>query len=466
MARDFNQNRIANARLVSTTIDKFGKTFAIQSPWNADGFSNVNVTVEQAPSNIKQYLEGDNSITIYPVASNIDRLCEYALASFPNIVDIYLFKTNSIVVLDDDLSYLLDLTKIYVPSDLLSAYQSAYPTLSSKFDTIVEDYTLTIPFIGDTTLTSEYVDSVIAMLSNAEKNAITKIVIPTDFSEESADAIAWGYDFSALVNLNNNIWYGATQYDFTTITIRGSGTLTSAIVESSIDIVPSSKLSGVTKVVVPVDFTSIENNALSIIGYYPDITSLSILMNNNYYLSILNNIINAPTRSQILEFETSINITFGRNEGNDFFDLFPNCEKYIINGYFQSGTFGATSVGNNKVKEFLTTNNSKIIGKFDRFMNSLTNLETFGAFDMSEYVSSFYDYSFKNCSKLSSILAYGWIVNFNIADTMLDHDALVVLLNNLGTPETQKTLTMGATKLALLSAEEIAIATAKGWTIQ
>ena len=138
MARDFNQNRIANARLVGADINKFGKTFAIQSPWNADGFSSVNVTVEQAPSDIKQYLEGDNSITVYPVPSNVDKLCEYALTSFPNIEDLYLFKTSAIVVLEDDLSYLLDLNKIYVPSDLLSAYQSAYPTISSKFDIIIE----------------------------------------------------------------------------------------------------------------------------------------------------------------------------------------------------------------------------------------------------------------------------------------------------------------------------------------
>ena len=56
-------------------------------------------------------------------------------------------------------------------------------------------------------------------------------------------------------------------------------------------------------------------------------------------------------------------------------------------------------------------------------------------------------------------------VSFSLSATKLEHDALVVVLNNLGTVTSTQTLTLGATKLALLSDEEKAIATNKGWTL-
>ena len=52
------------------------------------------------------------------------------------------------------------------------------------------------------------------------------------------------------------------------------------------------------------------------------------------------------------------------------------------------------------------------------------------------------------------------------SSTALSHDSLMRIINNLMTATSTKTLTLGATNLAKLSSEEIAIATNKGWTVK
>jgi len=51
------------------------------------------------------------------------------------------------------------------------------------------------------------------------------------------------------------------------------------------------------------------------------------------------------------------------------------------------------------------------------------------------------------------------------ASTMLSHDSLIRVINNLDTVTTATTLTLGAINLAKLTDEEKAMATTKGWTL-
>lgn len=76
------------------------------------------------------------------------------------------------------------------------------------------------------------------------------------------------------------------------------------------------------------------------------------------------------------------------------------------------------------------------------------------------------NYMFSNCRKLTSIGMYGFTRSVDIADTALGHDALVAFLNQAGTAyNSSQRIEMGSAKLALLSDEEKAIATNKGWTL-
>ena len=81
-----------------------------------------------------------------------------------------------------------------------------------------------------------------------------------------------------------------------------------------------------------------------------------------------------------------------------------------------------------------------------------------------EYGSSL-DSMFTGCTKLVSIGLYGFTSSIDISKTALEHDALVAFLNQAGTARSGAKITMGANKLALLSDEEKAIATNKGWQL-
>ena len=73
---------------------------------------------------------------------------------------------------------------------------------------------------------------------------------------------------------------------------------------------------------------------------------------------------------------------------------------------------------------------------------------------------------FKSCESLKYIYMKNIKVGFNISDTALKHDALVELINNgLSTITTTQTLTMGSSKLALLSDSEKQVALDRGWTL-
>ena len=73
---------------------------------------------------------------------------------------------------------------------------------------------------------------------------------------------------------------------------------------------------------------------------------------------------------------------------------------------------------------------------------------------------------FSNCRALTSIGIHGFTRSVNISKTALKHDALVAFLNQAGTAyNSSQEITMGSAKLALLSDEEKAIATNKGWTL-
>ena len=73
---------------------------------------------------------------------------------------------------------------------------------------------------------------------------------------------------------------------------------------------------------------------------------------------------------------------------------------------------------------------------------------------------------FDRCTSLTSIGIEGFTCSINISSTALGHNALVAFLNQAGTAHnSSQKITMGSDKLALLTDEEKAIATNKGWQL-
>ena len=92
------------------------------------------------------------------------------------------------------------------------------------------------------------------------------------------------------------------------------------------------------------------------------------------------------------------------------------------------------------------------------------NLTTIPALDASKATNT--SNIFDKCHQLATIGLYGFTRSINIAQTAIGHDAIVAFLNQAGTAyNSSQKITMGSAKLALLSDEEKAIATNKGWTL-
>ena len=108
-------------------------------------------------------------------------------------------------------------------------------------------------------------------------------------------------------------------------------------------------------------------------------------------------------------------------------------------------------------------NTSKVTNMSNMFdyCYTLTSIPALDAAKVTNFNSVF-----GSCDNLRTIGIYGFTRTINIVVTALDHDALVAFLNQAGTAyDSSQKIIMGSTKLALLSDEEKAIATNKGWTL-
>lgn len=121
--------------------------------------------------------------------------------------------------------------------------------------------------------------------------------------------------------------------------------------------------------------------------------------------------------------------------------------------------YGGTSV-DGLISEHDTSNVTNMEGMFAHcyFLTSIPRLDASKATNLQYIVNQ--------STHISSIGLYGFRHSIDISGTSLEHDAIVAFLNQAGTAyDSNQKITMGSAKLALLSDEEKAIATNKGWTL-
>ena len=112
------------------------------------------------------------------------------------------------------------------------------------------------------------------------------------------------------------------------------------------------------------------------------------------------------------------------------------------------------------IPELDTSNVTDMSNMFNN-CGKLTSIPQLNAVNVTTFSSALY-----GCYNLTSIGLYNFTRSINITTTALEHDAIVALLNQAGTAyNSSQKITMGSAKLALLSDEEKAIATNKGWQL-
>ena len=119
--------------------------------------------------------------------------------------------------------------------------------------------------------------------------------------------------------------------------------------------------------------------------------------------------------------------------------------------------------GLKSVVEFGAFDASKITSLSSAFIWN-QRLKVIPAWDFSNVTS--FSGSWGYCTALSEFHAYGMKVSFDLHYSALTHDAILEVFNNLSSGVAEgTTLTLGSDKLALMSDDEKAIATEKGWTL-
>lgn len=118
----------------------------------------------------------------------------------------------------------------------------------------------------------------------------------------------------------------------------------------------------------------------------------------------------------------------------------------------------------NNLSEVPLFNTSKVTN-INSMFRSCGKLKIIPAYDFSNVTRA--SYIIMNTNTLEQFLPTGLKVSFDLsASTKFTREALVVVLNNLGTPTSTQTLTLGSTNLSKLTEEDIAIATEKNWTLK
>ena len=196
-----------------------------------------------------------------------------------------------------------------------------------------------------------------------------------------------------------------------------------------------------------------------------------------------------------------INVKSNAHEISDdslklFFEAGGNCCDSIATSFVDVIPYNATSNLTSMYQFFYDSQNLKEVGLLDTAkvtdMSSMfegcSSLITVPQFDTSKVTGMGYmfcycpslitvpqfdtskvtdmGYMFYDCSAITEIHMKNMSVSFDLHHCIkMEREALLEVINNLATVTSTRTLTMGSTLKAKLTDDDIAIATAKGWTI-
>ena len=503
MARVINPIRIVNAKLGAVTIDRLGMVFAVE--YDLDGITRANITVQAPPEDVADFLMGDNSRTTYPLANNVTNLVDYVFSAFPNLTDIYIFSLTEVSIAANAFTGLNSLARIWVSASLLDTYKTDYPALSSKFVSVIEDYTLNIPYIAgeSTILTLEYFMQIVNGLTSQQKNAITKVVFDDDFTQASVDALVWAFNFSNIFSsLEQNIWYGETKYDFSEYEFVGSGQLTVQFVEDTLEnAISSDKLSLIEKLTVPVDFTSYESGSIAkieelftnmthLVTTYPD-GILDIDFEDSDWIEILSRVAN---QNKTLDscLVSARNFVNTNDKITDYADKENLCivPPRVFNGNPNGYVSGLTSSTANPYVVYIANQTITNELGFQYIMWSQSNLYkcefTFKESILFEFTSENvnlikfnwekgtpenqtfnqnYGINRKNYNYIFNGLTSSFRFDSTVSTSYLNTTAWHNLIVSLGTPTTTQTITVAPNELSKIAQEDIALAQSKNWQI-
>lgn len=192
------------------------------------------------------------------------------------------------------------------------------------------------------------------------------------------------------------------------------------------------------------------SNVTDMESMFAECYSLSSLDLSNFDTSKVTNMLTMFSNCKAF---TSLNLSsFDTSSVTNMFGIFYNCLSLIS---LDLSSFDTSKVTN--------------------MNNMFYNCKALISLDLSNFNTSkviYMDYMFKDCISLTTLtLGSNWASNEKVTSisllnsSKLTHDSCLDVLNKLATRTNSPTLQLHATTKALLSADEIKIATDKGWVV-
>lgn len=386
---------------------------------NGVKYSNVQLVAGENALSLDYWI-GNANLTMMVVPESVTSI-EGTFQQFPNLAEIVV--ANSVQVVANLDTAFANTEAVgndglfWVADNLLTAYQTAYPTLN--FDKWTNYTQYTIPYIGNAELTASYVQQ-LAQANPAARSAAT-VIVPVEFTSYESGAI------TAIQTAFTNMGHLVTTYENGSIDLDMNGDIVAKIVE----------IGGT------VDNALRESKAIEQEAMDGQITSS----------------VSAP---YIIPPLSVWDLPYSLSKNNTNLVLGYLCAKQHT-AYSACYCFdGATNLIEGHIGKYSTSLSSIEITATFRGCSSLKRATIdFGGVAITGWGL------FQSASNVEDLLLTDLISNFNVSfSTQFTRQSLVDLIDSLGTPATQQTLTIGATNLAKLSADDLAIATAKNWVVQ
>lgn len=358
------------------------------------------------------FIEGNTSVVGFRLDAKFTRTLTN-LRCFPNLKNFVIANTERVIEIDDATftgTKVLTEGTVYVANNLLTDWQTAHP--SWNIATFQFQNEFEIPFIGETTLTAEYIEQVVSMAGGLI-TAVTKVIVPVGFTAYESGSI------NAIISAFANIEHLVSCYENGNVDLDLQGDIVAKILslnKTLDDVLVDTKSRD----------TAHNYSATTIVPPIPNGRDIAYMA----YANNANIVLFPQGGSCTMHFQTIAANQFMRSN---------NLLEVHLKGSF-TGFHDTFYECRGLKRVYITQENDATLQQATLF-GGVTTLE---------------EVIWNNCKTSFSISG----------NNGMTRESLVDLFNSLGTPETTQTLTIGATNLAKLTAEDIAIATVKNWQVQ
>lgn len=166
-----------DAKLGKLTVSRIGKYYAFTE--DLDGFSSVEVKPQQLTPTERDFYCGNPYKRTQVLDETVTDIVLDVSASFPNLSTVIVGNTTQVVTGLDTMIGSLQGVTFVVPNSLQADYVVAYPNLTFTSWTFQIEFT--IPYVGDSELTAEYVKLVVEH-SSGDVAIVDKVIVPSEFT--------------------------------------------------------------------------------------------------------------------------------------------------------------------------------------------------------------------------------------------------------------------------------------------